>query len=154
MEKYINRIKNLFKCDKKNENLLIALVLVIILLFSITYIFKDNKTVIEANSEYVVEDSETSIELKLEEILSKIAGISEVSVMINYSTTDKIIPVYDVKENIDKEQSEGRTSVNTVTEKNVAYQEGTNGKVPIVESTELAVAQGAIVVGRGVNERQ
>lgn len=151
MKEFMDKIKHIFSSEKKTENLLIALVLLVILLFVANYILTPETDTIATNSSNITVKSIDTTESKLEEILGKINGISDVSVMINYSTTDKVIPVYDVKENIDEEKSDGKTSTTSVTEKNVAYQDGVNGKIPIVESTELAAAEGAIVVASGVN---
>lgn len=149
MEKYINKLKHILDSDKKTQNLLFGLVLIVILLLSVKYIFPDSKETlptISSNTDMVIPQN---TEKKIEDILSKISGISEVYVMVNYATSDKIIPVYDTKENVDEEKSSGKTSVTSVIEKNVAYQEGKQGKVPIVESTELAIPQGAIIVAKG-----
>lgn len=151
MKEFVEKIKHIFNSDKKTENMVIALALLLVLLFAANYILMPSKEVTTVSSNNVIIENVKSTESRLEEILSKINGISEVSVMINYSTTDKVIPVYDVRENIDEETSEGKTSTTSVTEKNVAYQDGENGKIPIVESTELATAQGAIVVASGAN---
>jgi len=151
VNEFINKIKHIFSSEKKTENLVVALVLLVVLFFAANYILTQETDVIATNSDNVIVENVETTEARLEEILGKINGISDVSVMINYSTTDKVIPVYDVKENIDEEKSDGKTSTTSVTEKNVAYQDGVNGKVPIVESTELASAEGAIVVASGVN---
>lgn len=154
MEKYISKLKHILDSDKKTQNLVLGLCLLAVLLFVASSCLEDNedKDVIDVSSNNVTVESASSTEEKLEQILSEIAGVSEVSVMINYSTTDKIIPVYDVKENTDEEKSEGRTSITSVTEKSVAYKDGTSGKTPIVESTELATAVGAIVVAKGATD--
>ena len=152
MEKYINKLKHILDNDKKTQNLILALCLIALLLFASNYILKQDDKTLEVNSNNVTPENKISMEERLEKILSQINGVSEVSVMINYSNTDKIVPVYDIKENTDEEKSNGRTSVTSVTEKSVAYQDGANGKTPIVESTELAIAEGAIIVAIGAND--
>ena len=151
MEKYINKLKHILDNDKKTQNLILALCLMAMLLFVLNYVLKKDNKVVETNSSNITVESKISTEERLEKILSKINGVSEVSVMINYSTTDKIVPVYDIKENTDEEKSNGRTSITSVTQKSVAYQDGASGKTPIVESTELATAEGAIIVATGAN---
>lgn len=152
MQKYIEKIKHILDNDKKTQNLILGLCLLAVLLFVAGYLTEDSEEgTLEVSSDNVIVQSEDTTEAKLAKILSEINGVSEVSVMINYSTTDKIIPVYDIKENTDEEKSDGRTSITSVTEKSVAYKDGTSGKTPIVESTELATALGAIVVAKGVN---
>ena len=151
MKEFIDKIKHIFSSEKKTENLIIALVLLVVLFIAANYILIPDSEVVVTNSNNISIESIETTETKLEKILGKISGISDVSVMINYSTTDKVIPVYDLKENIDEEKSDGKISTTSVTEKSVAYQDGENGKVPIVESTELATAEGAIVVASGVS---
>ena len=151
MKEFIDKIKHIYTSDKKTENLIISIVLLIVILFAANFILNSEQDVVATSTNNIIIDSVESTEERLEEILGKINGISDVSVMINYSTTDKVIPVYDVKENIDEEKSDGKTSTTSVIEKNVAYQEGVNGKEPIVESTELAIAEGAIVVAQGIS---
>lgn len=151
MEKYISKIKHILDNDKKTQNLILGLCLLAVLLFVASYCLEDKNSgeVLEASSNDVSMEITYTTEEKLEKILGEISGVSEVSVMINYSTTDKIIPVYDIKENTDEEKSDGRTSITSVTEKSVAYKDGSQGKTPIVESTELATATGAIIVAKG-----
>lgn len=151
MEKYINKLKHILDNDKKTQNLILALCLIAVLLFVFNYVSNPNDKTVDVSSNNIISESKISTEERLEKILSEISGVSEVSVMINYSTTDKIVPVYDIKENTDEEKSDGRTSITSVTQKSVAYQDGTSGKTPIVESTELATAEGAIIVAIGAN---
>ena len=133
MDKYINKLKHILDSDKKTQNLVLGLCLIVALLIVANYTLNAEEEVVKTTSNNIITESVLTVENRLEEILGKINGISEVSVMINYSTTDKIIPVYDVKENIDEENSNGRTSIMSITEKSVAYQEGTNGKTLLLK---------------------
>lgn len=150
MNKYINKIKDILNNEKKSQNLVIFLVLA----FTVVYIGRNifgKEQIVEASSDnIVVENDVSNLEQKLSNILSQISGVSDVSVMINYSSSNKIIPVYDVKENIDEKVDGTSKNTSSVIEKNVAYQEENGDKVVVVESTELATAEGAIVVGTGV----
>ena len=155
---YLETIKNIAKDKKrKSENLILLVILLVVLLISINYIFNDSKsnsTNTNANiisSEDVNKNNNTSIEKlsnntlekKLEDILSKISGISEVSVVLSYSKDSTQNVVYNTKE----EEKEG----NKIVEKEVAYNEESGKKVAIVESVEMPVVEGAIVVAKGAN---
>ena len=94
-------------------------------------------------------ESSNDLESKLANIISKIEGVENADVMISYSRAEKIIPVYDVKENVDSVKENVKESTKTTTEKTVAYESKNGSKVAIVESKETATALGAIVVVNG-----
>lgn len=157
---YLETIKNIAKDKKRrNENLVLLVVLLVVLLISINYIFKDtksnstntNKNII--NNESINADTSTnttlnnlsnnSLEQKLEDILSKISGIGEVSVVLSYSKDTTKNVVYNTTE----EEKEGQKTI----EKQVAYNEESGNKVAIIESLEMPVIEGAIIVAKGAN---
>jgi len=153
---YLETIKNIAKDKKRrNENLVLLVVLLVVLLISINYIFNDDKsnsTNFESNiigneninNETTLEKlSNNSLEKKLEDILSKISGISEVSVVLSYSkdTTQNVIF------NTTEEESENGKTI----QKEVAYNEQDGDKTAIVESVQMPVVEGAIVVAKGAN---
>lgn len=153
---YLETIKNIAKDKKRrNENLVLLVILLVVLLISINYIFSDtksnstniNKNIISNESDNInssVEKlSDNSLEQKLENILSKISGISEVSVVLSYTKDTTQNVVYNTKE----EEKEGETNV----EKQVAYNEENGKKTAIIESVEMPVVEGAIVVAKGAN---
>ncbi len=153
---YLETMKNIAKDKQKRvENLVFLIILLVILLISINYIFKsDNK---ESNSttssnniinskeknekETIMANEQTNLENKLADILSKVNGISEVSVLLTYSTDSKQNVVYNTKEEV----ADGKTS----TEKSVAYNEQSGTKNAIVESVEMPKVEGAIIVAKG-----
>lgn len=153
---YLETIKNIAKDKKRrNENLILLVVLLVVLLISINYIFNDDKgnstnsnlNIINNESENNnisnEEISNNTLEEKLEDILSKISGISEVSVVLSYSKDKTQNIVYNVAE----EEKEGQK----VIEKQVAYNEENGNKTAIVESVEMPVIEGAIVVAKGAS---
>lgn len=159
---YLETMKNIAKDKRKRvENLIFLIILLVILLISINYIFStSDKTSANSNSTTSknnimgnnVDDkkenieminSQTNLENKLSDILSKINGISDVSVLLTYSTDTKQNVVYNTKE----ENSDGKTS----TEKSVAYNEQSGQKSAIVESVEMPKVEGAIIVAKGAN---
>ncbi len=159
---YLETMKNIAKDKRKRvENLVFLIILLVILLISINSIFNSSdkkeinsnstttKNNINSNNEYSKNDSsdlinmQTNLENKLSDILSKINGISEVSVLLTYSSDSKQNVVYNTKE----ENSDGKTS----TEKSVAYNEQSGQKSAIVESVEMPKVEGAIIVAKGAN---
>ncbi len=155
---YLETIKNIAKDKKKRKtNLIFLLILMVVLLISFNYIFSDNKTNLlgsnnnkdnSQNKEESINETNTDIsnndlEVKLESILSKISGISDVSVVLSYSKEKSSNVVYNTKET--------KNENNTSSEKEVAYNENGSNKTAIIESVELPKVEGAIVVAKGAN---
>lgn len=166
MKKYIDSLCSMFSKDKdkktKTQNLIFLLILLVFTLICINSIYKDNTVETigkeekqEENSNKIEEASYNSIEENLKNILSEISGISEVSIMITYSSEEKMIPVYDIKEDTTvEENSDGdvsKTSKKTTTEKTVAYEEKDGEKIAIVESKKSPEIIGAIIAAKGID---
>ena len=151
---YLETIKNITKDkEKRTQNLILLVILLVILLISINLIFDKNSNN-ESNITKKAESDEsvssvsnnidqTDLEKKLENILSQISGISDVSVVLTYSQDTKQNVVYNTKEEI----KDGNSSK----EASVAYNETSGSKTAIVESVELPKIEGAIVVAKGAN---
>ncbi len=150
---YLTTIKNIFNNkEKRTENLIFLLILLVVLLICINYIFKsDDKNSNNTSSTSNINSSEQSdlenevesVKKSLEDILSKINGIDDVSVMLTYSSSGKQNLAYNTKE----ESLDG----NKTSEKSVAYNEQSGNKTAIVESTETPKVEGIIIVARGAN---
>lgn len=160
MPNYLESIKNIVKSkDKRVENLIFLIILLVVVLIAINYIFmtptsdkKNNNQVASNNtsSENNINDSDSSVqnlksdtEQKLEQILSQISGINDVSVMITYSQDSKQTPVYDTKET---EKNGEKT-----TEKSAVYNEDGSKKNVAIETIEMPKIEGAIVVAKGAS---
>lgn len=155
---YLETMKNITKDKQKRvENLVFLIILLVILLISINYIFKSNDKNSNSTTSYdntigskeekdkTIQNinEQSNLETKLSDILSKVEGISEVSVLLTYATDSKQNVVYNTKEEI----SDGKTS----TEKSVAYNEQSGQKNAIVESVEMPKVEGAIIVAKGAS---
>lgn len=148
----MEKLKELLSKDKKTSNLILIVVLLVIVLIATNYIFNDDIN-LEQNIQTLSEKvavSNDDIETKLANIISKIDGVESASVMVSFSSTEKIIPVYDTKENIDTTTEEDKTSSKKTVEKTVAYEGEGSSKSALLESKETAEATGAIVVVSGV----
>lgn len=168
----VGSIKNaLIKVDKNNskksiENLVMFAVVLIITLIVINYILKDDKkkeqkSNSETNNNYVgtteynnVSESAdmSNLEERLSNILSCISGVGEVKVLLTYSETNKINPVY----NEDKQSS---TTEETDTEGGKRIISSINNKKEVVYSNDNVVTesisspqiQGAIIIAKGAS---
>ena len=154
---YLETIKNITKDkERRTQNLILLIVLLVIVLIAMNFIFSpdtktSNNTSTDSNiinskeneSKETIEGTTTNLESKLEEILSQISGISEVSVVLTYSQDTKQNIAYNTKE----EEKDG----NKTSEKTVAYNEDGSTKNAIIESVEMPKVEGAIVVAKGAS---
>lgn len=161
------KVKNMFKGKKKTENLIVLLVLLIIVVVAINYIWSgdnkgDQKDIdnFREQNEIVQVSSNTSqdnLEERLENILSKISGVGKVKVLITYSESSTLIPVYDenVKSSNTTENDDSggtRTIEETDNQKQVIYKENTDGsKEPVTKSIIKPKIEGAIVAATGAD---
>ena len=160
----MNKLKEMFKGKKKTENLLVLLVLLIIVVIAINYIWnsdgkKENNVKQESQSNEIKQVSTENIkdktEEKLENILSKISGVGKVRVMITYSVSSSVTPVYDetskISNTTENDDSGGtRTITQTENGKQIVYKENSDGsKEPITKNTESPKMEGAIIVAEG-----
>ena len=153
---------------KKIENLAVFLVILVITLVIINVIWNGDKssskkeTQTDQSKKLAVEALETSnnsttqneLSMQLEEILEKIDGVGNVKVLITYSQTNEIIPMYN-EETSQKDTEEKDTSGGTrkVTEtdvsKEIIYEESNGSKEPITKSIISPKIEGAIITAQG-----
>lgn len=148
---------------KKVENLIFLLIILIITIVAINFIWKDDKqeskqttTNKELASEEKNTNSDEDLEKKLEKILSSINGVGNVNVMLTYTESTQIIPVYNKIEktsNTNESDSGGGTrqvEESDVTQE-VVYQDK-NGKNNIItQKTISPKIEGAIITADGAN---
>ena len=104
------KLSKIFKDDgnnkKKTENLVFLLIILVITVVAINFIWKDEDTSKDTtnsiNKQLAVKENVSKVELtleeKLENILSKIAGVGNVDVLLTYNETEEIIPIYNTKD--------------------------------------------------------
>lgn len=153
---------------KKIENLAVFLVILVITIVVINVIWNGDK---KSNNEEVKNDSnkklametvETSnnsniqkdLSTQLEEILEKIDGVGKVKVLITYSQTNEVIPMYNEdtsKKDTEEKDTSGGTRKVTETDvsKEIIYEESGGSKVPITQSIVSPKIEGAIVTAQG-----
>lgn len=164
-EKFGNLKNSLIKSEKKDgkksvENLILLAILLIIVIVAINYIWKDNGKAKKdnANSTKVLADTNiieentsqnNDLEQKLKKILSNISGVGEVEVLITYSQTSVVNPIYneDYGESVTEEEdtSGGKRKVSSTTNKKEVV--SSNNDV-ITQSVTSPQIQGAVVIAK------
>ena len=178
MNEKFEKIKSLIikKTEKNNkktiENLVVFVIILIITLIVINTIWKDDKNkdsgdnkmfskVVNKIDENTKEVSgkEDDTEEKIENILSKIDGVGKVKVLITYSSTSMVIPLYneDSEESLTEENDkEGGTRKITENrrKKDIIYKESSGEKIPITQSVISPKMEGAIITAEGATNAQ
>ena len=152
---------------RKIENIVFLVIILIITLFLMKYIWKDNtdNSKTEEKSTYietteVTANNETKkyeLEEKLEKILTTIKGVGDVNVFINYSESSSSVPLYDesttTSTTTEGDSSGGtRNTVETENQKEVVFTEKSGTKDPIIQKTIMPLIEGAIVTAKGAND--
>lgn len=157
---------------KKIENLVIFLILLIITVIAINVIlgsdgdskknnnaensaYKQLANEVDNNSNISV-SSEYNLEEELEQVLSKISGVGQVEVLVTYSETSEIVPMYNenyTESTTQETDTNGgvRTIEQTDNSKEIIYEEQSGQKVPITKKVVLPKIEGAIVIAEGAN---
>ncbi len=162
-----NKSNETTKTNKKIENLIFFVILLIVTLIIINSIWntKENSTSTIEEDKNVVNSSKNSdnsiakaeLEQKLENILSTIKNVGEVSVFINYSESSSVVPLYDettTTSSTEEGDSSGgtRNVTETETQKEVVFSEKSSDKEPVTQKTTMPIIQGAIVTADGASD--
>ncbi len=162
---------------KKIENLVFFVVLLIITIVIINLIWNGNKkeTKQEDNStdtkqlamnnkeitKFEKEMGTTTDNLteQLESILSKIQGVGEVKVFVNYSESSEVVAMYNENtktSNTEENDTSGGTRKiqETDTQKDIIYQEDSGEKIPITQKVIRPKVEGAIITAKGANNAE
>lgn len=155
------------KNKKKIENIVFLIIVLIITIIIINIIFKDDtkqnndgntntlsekKMADNTNEQYY-----TDLEYKLEDILSTIKNVGKVKVLINYSESSSLIPLYNestTTSSTEEGDTEGgkRNTTETEVQKDVVFSEKSGNKEPVTQKTIMPTIQGAIVTAEGAND--
>ena len=177
-----NKLKKLIKTEeekqegnnkKKIENLVFLVVILIITVVAINAIWNGNskKNKQDENSQNskqlaqnmnnttIETSSNTSKELEknLETILSRIQGVGEVKVFINYSESSEVVPMYnEASKNSNTEETDTQGGIRKIQEqdsqKEIIYKEENGEKVPITKKIVEPKVQGAIITAKGASD--
>ena len=108
-------------------------------------------------SSLYLEGSNLHIILKLKNILSKIQGVGQVEVFINYSESSEVIPMYNENSQTslteETDTSGGvRKIQETDTQKEIIYQEDSGSKEVITQKVIEPKIEGAIITAEGAGD--
>ena len=97
-----------------------------------------------------------NLEEKLKNILSKIQGVGNVEVCLNYSESSEIVAMYNENSKVSTTEESDKSGGNrkiqeTDTQKDIIYQEENGKKTPITQKTIQPKIEGAIITAKGVN---
>lgn len=164
----LEKFKNIFfNKEKRMENLVSFLIILIITLIIINKVIDDSEKIDEdytnqygvelAEKEIDIQNKEENLEEKLEKILSKISGVGDVSVLLTYSETSSVIPVYNINSSSSVVKEKDETGeISKVTENENEEKEvitDTSSKI-VVEKKILPIVLGAIVTAEGGGNTQ
>lgn len=156
---------------KKIENLVFFVIVLIITIVIINIIWNGNKKsnsqvnnntnkqLASTNQTNVVEDNDKNIdnlEQKLENILSKIQGVGEVKICINYSESSEVVAMYNENSkvsNTEETDTSGgiRKIQETDSQKDIIYKEEDGEKMPITQKVIQPKIEGAIITAEGAS---
>ena len=171
LNKIIERDKEVGNNKKKIENLVFFVVVLIITIVIINVIWNDKNTSkdtkevdnnkklatvnqVQTQTEQV--SQEQTLSQKLESILSKIQGVGDVNVFINYSESSEVVAMYN--ENSKSSTTEEtdtsggvRKIQETDSQKDVIFQENDGVKTPMTKKVVEPKIEGAIITAKGAS---
>ena len=101
-----------------------------------------------------VNTEQNDLEQRLKEILQKINGVGNVDVLITYSSSSEVIPMYNEnsKNSSTKEEDSGggtRIVEETDTSKEIVYTEENGKNIPVTKQVISPKIEGAIITAKG-----
>lgn len=161
-----DKIKNIFtNKDKKIENLVSFLIILIITLIVINKILEeDKKEEVDYENQIGVELAKENIssekiddddlEKRLENILSKISGVGNVSVLLTYTQTSSRIPIYNINSSISTVEEKDTSGVSKITETENMQKDviTDNDSGVVTEKIIMPIVEGAIVTAEGASD--
>ena len=179
-----DKLKQIFKLNsedeggnnkKKIENLVFFVVLLIITIVIINLIWNGKKNTgkeensssskqlaMSNNTTNKIDTSTTQsddLAEQLELILSKIQGVGDVNVFVNYSQTSEVVAMYNETtktSNTEENDTSGgiRKIQETDSQKDIIYQEQNGEKTPITQKVIQPKVEGAIITAKGAGNTE
>lgn len=160
-------IENKIFKNKTIENLIFFIIILVVTLVLVKYIFSGNKKENKnesyedaklVSSNEVISNSETenykeSLKNDLINILKKIDGVGDVDVLITYSETSKLVPIYNENSSESKTSEEDASGGSRVVESYDSSKEviTDDSSSPITEKVIMPKIEGAIIICEGAN---
>lgn len=164
-QKFLAKVEN--KGNKKTiENLVVFVIILIVTVIFINYIWNGDKKekknsetkVLAQNSDSstVSNVNDTSLEYQIENILRKLEGVEDVSVLITYGETSKVVPMYNEESQdsvTQEEDTQGGTRVinESSSKKEVVYEESNGEKSVVTSNVITPEIKGAVIIAKGAS---
>lgn len=172
LEKFKEKLQKKEEGNNKKtiENLVIFAIILIVTIVAINYIWSGDSDKKEENNEITkklaTEQPNTenkksnegeNTEERLENILSNIKGVGTAKVLLTYSQTSQIMPMYDedsTESTTEEKDSGGGTRIinESSTKKDIIYEENNGVKTPITQSVVNPKIEGAIITAQGAGD--
>lgn len=172
LEKFKEKLQKKEEGNNKKtiENLVIFAIILIVTIVAINYIWSGDSDKKEENNEITkklaTEEPNTenkksnegeNTEERLENILSNIKGVGTAKVLLTYSQTSQIMPMYDedsTESTTEEKDSGGGTRIinESSTKKDIIYEENNGVKTPITQSVVNPKIEGAIITAQGAGD--
>ncbi|MEE0865828.1 MAG: hypothetical protein U0L98_03400 [Clostridia bacterium] len=155
---------------RKIENIIFFIILLIATIVIINTIWNGNKQTTkqennintkqlaykEQNNENIKTTVSEELEKKLENILSKIEGVGNVKVCINYSESSEVVAMYNENSKVstteETDTSGGLRKIQqTDSQKDIVYKEDNGEKTPITKKVVQPKIEGAIITAKGAS---
>lgn len=172
LEKFKEKLQKKEEGNNKKtiENLVIFAIILIVTIVAINYIWSGDSDKKEENNEITkklaTEEPNTenkksnegeNTEERLENILSNIKGVGTAKVLLTYSQTSQIMPMYDedsTESTTEEKDSGGGTRIinESSSKKDIIYEENNGVKTPITQSVVNPKIEGAIITAQGAGD--
>ena len=155
---------------RKIENIIFFIIVLIVTIVIINTIWNSNKQTTkqensintkqlaykEQNNENIETTGSEELEKKLENILSKIEGVGNVNVCINYSESSEVVAMYNENSKVstteETDTSGGLRKIQqTDSQKDIVYKEDNGEKTPITKKVVQPKIEGAIITAKGAS---
>lgn len=156
---------------KTIENLVVFVIILVVTIVAINMIWKEDKqnpseqddTKVLAQKNQTIQEKESQVveqnelEQKLETILSKIEGAGNVEVLITYSQSSELVPVYNESSTVstteESDQQGGTRKIEeNTTQKEVIYEENSGQKELVTQKIINPKVEGAIILAEGAED--
>ena len=150
--------------DKKRniENIIVFIIILIVTVLIINVMWSSNDKKTENKSEDTTKvlaqatssSEKDDLETRLEDILASIDGVGKVKVLIKYSESSSVVPMYNetTSESTTKEtdgDGANKDVKETESKREIVYTDENGKNTPITEKVTMPVIEGAIVTAQG-----
>ena len=157
-EKLSNALKKLHGLNAKKKTQYLAVLLVVAIILASYFSSLDTggakKTDDKAEAGAPAEtiSSDTEIEDRLKRVLSKVDGVGDVDVIINYESTAERVPAFSEDRQVSKSDSQDTSSETTSEKSDIATVQGNGASEALIVKENQPEVRGVIVVAQGAED--